>query len=105
MREAVFAKAYPLARRVAGVRSAAAMSTSDPVIADREDLEQEAMGRPLASATPIRFFQGFPSHLCRASHRDQNRVGFAGTASVAASSCLRAASVSRPADYVSRAPK
>jgi len=43
MREAVFSKAYPLARRVAGVRSAAAMSTSDPVIADREDLEQEAM--------------------------------------------------------------
>ena len=43
MREAVFAKAYPLARRVAEVRSAAAMSMSAPVVADREDLEQEAM--------------------------------------------------------------
>jgi RNA polymerase sigma factor (sigma-70 family) len=43
MLEAVFATAYPLARRAAEVRSAAVMSSNDPIIVDREDLEQEAM--------------------------------------------------------------
>lgn len=43
MREADFAEAYPIARRAAEVRSAAAMATNHSTIVDREDLEQEAM--------------------------------------------------------------
>jgi RNA polymerase sigma factor (sigma-70 family) len=43
MCETVFATAYPLARRAAKVRSAAAMSSNSPISVDREDLEQEAM--------------------------------------------------------------
>lgn len=43
MREAVFERAYPLALRSARVRSAAAVVCGAVLLADREDLEQEAL--------------------------------------------------------------
>jgi len=43
MREAIFASAYPLARRAARARSSIAISLGTATALDREDLEQEAL--------------------------------------------------------------
>jgi hypothetical protein len=43
MLETVFAEAYPIARRAAAVRSAAALSAVTGGLFDREDIEQQAM--------------------------------------------------------------
>ncbi len=57
MSEAVFERAYPLALRSARVRSAAAVVSGGVMVADREDLEQEALlavWRALQSFDPSR---------------------------------------------------
>ena len=43
MDDYLFARAYPLARRAAKVRSAAAVAVASIAAADREDIEQQAM--------------------------------------------------------------
>jgi RNA polymerase sigma factor (sigma-70 family) len=57
MREETFAKAYPLARRAAEVRSAVAVAMASVLSADRDDLEQEAVAacwRTLPNYDPTR---------------------------------------------------
>jgi RNA polymerase sigma factor (sigma-70 family) len=53
MHEAVFAEAYPFARRAAEVRSAAAVAIGGLSAFDREDIEQEAM---------VGFWQALPGY-------------------------------------------
>ena len=57
MHDDIFSRAYPLARRAAAVRSAAAVAMASVQPADREDLEQEALvavWRALTLFDPLR---------------------------------------------------